>query len=458
MTSFTQDEINNLSFDDILKGVLSYKIRLGGIDNGSSFVFLLSLVTGLPLKVILDLKWSNILTLGSDNDAVVDKELLVRKYIIPIHPVIQKRISEYYTAMGFPNLNESISSSLLSKHDVNRPSRIASRVTILCYQFNNYSEARALINEDYPLVLFGKKVFAVNGYTNEIAKKLKLHFKLDTNQQLFDFLGYHSKNDIRYELSDINLSVDAGIVTLADKNFNNGSPFQRFDAFNKYLTTTKSHQETYATKSIKIILLISLHNGIRPSSLLQLNWGDVVTLEPPKGKRKFYSRNFHQSIVFKGKTINIPSSVQKMLHSFILTDYLYVPIEERESSDNFGYKGSILEQVIVNPTLQLFRMNNGNRITQPSLLREIKNALHLIGFPHTDKITTQSTVIMYGRKILEVKGDHPMTIKKLKEHFKYRSKKGLFEFLHINYTVAKEKQSIDGVVRPTIFDEILYDL
>jgi hypothetical protein len=41
-------------------------------------------------------------------------------------------------------------------------------------------------------ILFGRKVFEVNGYTNDICKFLKLHFRLRTNKDLFNFLGYES--------------------------------------------------------------------------------------------------------------------------------------------------------------------------------------------------------------------------------------------------------------------------
>jgi hypothetical protein len=105
----------------------------------------------------------------------------------------------------------------------------------------------------------------------------------------------------------------------------------------------------------------------------------------------------------------------------------------------------------------IFVTNHNTPITQPSLLREIKKVLKLMNFPHFKIITTKSPMIMYGRKIIEIRGDHKPTINALKEHFNFRTKKELFEFLKIDYNSKKDDYEFKGKVRKTIFDEILYD-
>ena len=127
----------------------------------------------------------------------------------------------------------------------------------------------------------------------------------------------------------------------------------------------------------------------------------------------------------------------------------------------FYYKASLKQKFSERPSLEgnVFVTNKNNPLTQPSLSREIKKALQNLRFPHAEKLTSTSTVIMYGRRIMEIKGDHKPTIQKLKEHFKFKSKKELFDFLHLTGSrdKAKEIYNFKGKVRKNIFEGILYD-
>ena len=101
----------------------------------------------------------------------------------------------------------------------------------------------------------------------------------------------------------------------------------------------------------------------------------------------------------------------------------------------------------------VFITNTGIALTQHSLSREIKSALKWWAFPHTDKFTSKSPLIMWGRRIIEIRGDHKPTIKALKQHFNFKSQDELFKFLCIDY-----KKEVKGKTKNILFEEILYDL
>ena len=103
-----------------------------------------------------------------------------------------------------------------------------------------------------------------------------------------------------------------------------------------------------------------------------------------------------------------------------------------------------------------FITNKGNPLTQPSLHREVIKALKLLKFQHADKFTTKSTLIMYGRRIIELKGNHKPTIKALKQHLNFKSTSELFKFLYINEYKGYKDSSLKSF--DSVFEHILYDL
>jgi hypothetical protein len=323
----------------------------------------------------------------------------------------------------------------------------------------SYNEYFSKLDSDrYLQVIFGRKVFETEGYSTKVCKKLKQHLALKTNKELLDFLGYKSIRQIKYELSSINITDDkiefdgsndtitvtAAIVELDDKNFNNKYPFQKFSAFANFLMSGNTFYREPITNSIRILLLLSLYNGIRPSTLIRLKWKDIVKIDKKK-KTIQINRLSH----FEGYHIKIGNeSVQKLLYHLELS-ILRATGEQLSPISPLvrGYKKK--PSFLAKP---IFVTNADTQLTQPSLSREINKALNFWKFPFTERFTSKSTVIMYGRRIIEIKGDHTNTIKKLKQHFNFRSQVELFKFLYIDY------KKIKGRTRSTIFEEILYDL
>jgi hypothetical protein len=446
----TQNDLSRLKFDDLI----NHCINSSRIYNGDKVLFLLSLSTGLNLKLFLKWKWEDLLNMGSDNDAVVIEEIKFRKYLIPIQPIVQKSIAEMYSSLRYPKLDSYIfSGSAEVPKDIYIKRGIIHITRRIVNSVCNISEKenRDVINTIYQYeyltqILFGRKVFDTCGYTNETCRKLKQHFQFRSNSDLFSFLKYNSKNDIQFKLSNIDLIGGKQIINLDNKNFNNKDiPFQKFSSFEKYLTSVKLNDNNeLQIPSIILLLLISMYSGIRMSKLLNLTWEGIIKYDD------FYKNIYvSNSINFNGYTINLNENLKTIL------EYHFRNISKIKN----GIQSDRIEKFDSLPNLQgkIFLMNNGNPITQPSLSREIKNVLQRIKFPYWDKVTNKTPLIMFGRRILEIKGDHKSTIAALVDFFNFRSKRQLFKFLYIDYNPKKDIYEFKGKSRNNIFDEIFYN-
>jgi integrase len=441
-----------ITFDDSFKNCFSNMDMLRAYKNITinHLIIAVSLATGLEMKYVGSIKWKELLILGTENNAIVHDELRVRKYYIPIHPKLKFLISETYCSLGYPNVEIEIINTI--------PNMRKSNAEWMLRGVNNtYNEIQKIDRkhmdafnfDSYSQILFGRKVFEVNGYTNDICKFLKLHFKFRSNKELFFFLGYKAKDEIKFELRNINLDAIGVFIQLEDKNFTAGFPFQKFTAFSKFLLSEIRAYKSPVINSVRLLLLISLYNGIRPSKLLGLKWRDIIQIDEEVKK----PAQIKKKIIFDNQIIKI----NKGFESSLLTHFVYT-MDKSTDIARFYSKGWFYPEDS-NFDSSVFVTNRYNSLTQPSLSREIKKALQNLRFPHAEHLTSNSTVIMYGRRIMEIKGDHKPTIKKLKEHFKFKSKKELFDFLYLTGSREKEKEiyNFKGKVRKNIFEGILYD-
>lgn len=453
-------------FDDEMKNALRDLINASDRQLVHIAIYLLCITAGLKISEVMKLKWDDILSLGSENEAEVKNEITIRKYIIPINPSVKFQLAEVYRKLGYPDLNSSIS-NILPEKDLNYKTIVRGSIYGGKAHFQEYDFLFKNVDYDtFFQVVFGRRVFKVCGYSNEISKKLKQHFEFRLNEELFNFLGYKSKDEIIFKLSDINiadkegikylsgkntLKVNVGLFQLQDKNFNSkfknkedGYSFQKFSAFSNFLIAGNNFYEKPVINSVRILLLMSLYNGIRPSILIKLKWKDIVEI------------NEEEETVEIRKFVTIDRFIIKIGHEIEskLLDHLKFFLERTLKIELF-YKNAKKRQFDKKPSLEgyVFVTNTDRQLTQPSLLREIKNALNFWNFQHTNKFKTYSTLIMYGRKVIEIKGDHKQTIQKLKEHYNFRSTKQLFDFLEIDY----KTDSFKGKVRKNMFEEILYD-
>ncbi|MGQ2985369.1 hypothetical protein [Flavobacterium sp.] len=464
MAKITQDVAGLLTFDDLMAN--SLKEGSTGFKELAvrRVLLLISLSAGLDMSSVFRLKWKDLLSLGSENDAIVKDELIVRKYSIAIHPKAKQQISDTYALVGFPERDTLIISQL--GKDANDLDKLPG--LILMINNSNRHKFLNVINEylekcdfnTYTQVCFGRKVFQVMGYTTETCRALKQHLGFRSNQALFDFLGYSSKEEIVYRLHHINLDCKAPLE-FKDKNFNDGltktgepkHPFQKFTAFSKFLLTCKTYYSETVTNSIYLLLWLSLYNGVRPSTLIRLKWKHIMDVD-----KRQSTIGVCDWTIFEGYTIKIGKELRdKLLYHFEISAEKTMRDALEPKDDRYKAERKVIYRSLPDFDTPVFIMNSGNAITQPSLSREIKKALQQMGFPHADKFTSKSTAIMYGRRVLEIKGNHKPTIQKLKEHFNFKSAEQLFDFLYLDYNK-------DGVVfksgrmRKTMFEEVLYDI
>lgn len=453
-----------MSYDNLLSVSMKSKSYSDDFCNVNRIITIICLTTGLKTRFILSLKWEDILTFGSENDAVVKDELNFRNYLIPVDPIVKEQISQIFQRLKFvPDLNDLIISTFPDEYR-NSPELLFPIITLLpatsIYSdfYDLGLESEFLKKNDYETFLqvqFGRKVFEVCGYSNQTSKSLKNHFEFKLNSQLFTFLGYRSKEEIAFEISNIDLEDGKPIVKFEDKNFNNKHPFQKFTSFQAFLN--KIISRTRVQNSIELLLLISLNVGIKPSSLIHLKWQDVMVVNKENKDLHIVS-----NLKIGRHKLKLTNSIRRKLLTFFV-DY-------KSDKNNFPeyYRKDNIPFLNINQTLKyisepnlngsIFTLNNGNQITQPSLSREIKKFLNEFGFRHADQFTSKSTSIMFGRRVLEIKGDHKSTIKALKEHFNFRSENDLFTFLYIDLNINKGEFKFRDKNRKTIFEEILYNL
>jgi integrase len=473
MSKFTQEENVSIDFKGILNKCFNQK-ETDSVNSIYKTLIVLSITTGLEIELIMGLRWKDLLMVGSDNDTEPKKDLddsKVRKYLIPINKKVGVLLSQCHTNLDYPKLESKILDAKWVRHyfSPSAPEIFAKKVII---EFILNTKENSIIDEklyntididNYTRKLFGRRVLEVNGYSNEVSKQLKNHFRFKTNKELFDFLGYSSGKEIEYDISRINFSNDPKIIRsdkieeiiycsefikLEDKNFHSGYHFQKFSAFSKFIISKYNNVQIQNTtiNSIWLLLLISLYNGISISRLLDLKWKDILI-------EKYTEKGLEFEIVSSFKldnyTIKILEVVKKNLSHHFKSRKTSVFTFGTNKYVQFYYDRESQPQL----DSPVFITNTGKGLTQNSLSREIKTALNSWAFPHADKFTAKSTLIMWGRRIIEIRGDHKPTIKALKKHFNFKSQDELFKFLCINYN-----KEVKGKMRKNIFEEIFYDL
>jgi integrase len=463
MDKITQKLICELDYVKVVSNLLREDTISSTYSNQSIYriVMLIALTSGMPLKYILDLKWSSIFKIDSRSKVELHEKINISRYYdFPLNHHLKDRLVDFYNACNQPPLQQKILDSLTDKRDLESlhvPLNIA--LGLSPSKSQNSIEVGNYNNPRLTQILFGRRVFEVCGYTNETSKFLKVYLKLANNKELFEFLGYQSKDDIKYSLSSISLNESekgkykhvAPPVFLDDnkhfliplQNSKDVYPFQHYQVFYDFLMGLSSFNHVKLNLSMIIVLLISLTNGLRLSSLLTLKWSDLFSIDRTKKVIEL-----RQDIKIGGKNLKISEDLFKKI------DFYFSRIMEDNKTIKKGNQISFERMPNLNSWVIL--TNRGNRLSQSSLNREMKKALKQLGFSHVDKFTTKSTEIMFGRRIIELKGNHKPTIKLLKEHFNFRSTNKLFDFLFINEYKGNKGNWIGGF--KSVFDHILYDI
>jgi len=469
MDKFTQKVIDKLKYNHILSRLLAPSPLNSPAPNIEvhTTIMIIAFTSGLPLEYIIELKWGEILSLNSKSQPKIHEKINISRYYdFPINHKLHKRLSNCYKNLKSPPIESKIIDGYTSYRDF-KSILYGIRTLLIGIGENALRDMNSYKIDDKYLtqIIFGRRVFEVCGYTTKTSKRLKTLFKLKTNEELFNFLGYSSRSGIKYNLSNISLdenkkyryeNADSHSFMDDNKHFNikignskEHYPFQHFQVFHDFIYKSQLYKFPIITNGIAILLLLSLTNGIRLSLLLKLKWSDFFLIN-----EKESTMTFKKKIKFGDSCLNISEEILNRVQSFFSTSMRFYGID-MEKKKVINLKGLTYE-TLPNLEYPLVISNKGNQLTQPSLHRELIKALHELGFIHADKFTTKSTLIMYGRRIIELKGDHKPTIKHLKEHFNFRSTQDLFNFLYIDEHKGDKGIRIKGF--DTVWEHILYDV
>lgn len=427
-------------------------------------IMIIAMASGLPLKEVIHLEWKDIVTTDSRGQISITKEFNgIQDLTISIK--LSKQLLDNYKSLNQPKLESKIINGL-SKHKEIDELLLPLNIAIGIHKTKGIDKEAYISfkNKYLTQILFGRRVFEVFGYTNETCQYLKKHLKIRTHQKLFDFLGYKSKEDIEYHLSDISMIEgtkdrfihgDPPCFLEDDKHFSIPKedsadeyyPFQHFQVFYDFLNNIRQKEYSILTQAIVSVLTLSLTNGIRLSTLLNLKWSDLFI----KG-----TNLYHPYLIIKKKVtlgrfqLHIDMGTAEKILLYYQGILYYKGIEAFNIKDKLTFHGEL-------PDLDdhCFVNNQQNPITSHNIKRYLDTALKELNFEHAKKFTLKSTLIMYGRRIVELKGNHKPTIQLLKEHFKYRRAYDLFKFLYISEQKGNKGEIIEI---NSVFDHILYDI
>lgn len=407
-------------FDTLIDNALELPVLKKTVewnDNHQILLLIIILSTGLPISEINKLRWEDILDVGGIDGVKVKEQLFIRRYANFIHPIIGTKIETLYvegflspkmTSLLFPaNKAENALFYLLAflleeqKHyEIYRQAGHPMEISL----FNSFFQAT-----------FGRKVVRFCGFNKETARQLRRHFRVKSNDEVLNILCM--EKPIAFNLENINL-YGGEYFPLENKNFENGYPFQSFIYLDRFLSGGVSVCQRDA--AMLCLMLLSLHNGIKMSTLLKLETSDVYLKKDSHSPKE---------IIFNNHKLVLSTSVKSAFSIYFF---------------KYGFEHS----------LPLFRTNRGNRISSSSLQREITFVMKQFGHKYYNSFNPDSFLISWGRRIISIKGDHKPTVKALKERLKLKTEEDLHIFLNLQN--PKKGYSIKGRYEKDIYKAITY--
>ncbi|CAG5087424.1 hypothetical protein [Parvicella tangerina] len=456
-TKNTHNIVKQLNFSKITDQLLAENRSYSVFPKNakSNIIALLAITCGLGYNEAINLKWGHIITLDSRGQPKVKRELeKIRNFAIPISAKLHSQIQAVYQSLNYPSLDSKI-------FDLGKMPNywLSINISLGVHNLNNktYTELR---DDTITQRIFGHRVIETCGISNDTNRFLKRHFKLKDNDEVFRFLGYDTLPS--FQISNLSLVEGdrngrkyiygkASQFLEEHKNFHlrhprtkKRYPFLHFQVFYEFLLQTKLSNKQKIDYSIKSLLLISLTNGVRMASLLRLKWSDIMLYN---ASEKYYSfkTNFH----FESRDMVLNEGLIQQLF------YLFTKVFGHPSTTDLT-KNKIIFGKGLDLEANVFITNRGLPLKQSSLSRELRNVLNKLEFNFVDDFTMNSTLIMYGRRVIEIMGVHPPTIKALKERLKFRTVRELFDFLEIDELKGNDGSPIGTYSSP--FEQILYDI
>ena len=301
----------------------------------------------------------------------------------------------------------------------------------------------------YPQIIFGRQILIRNGYTNEVGKFLKSMFGIRLNKELENFLLIEDLSKCHLKLASIDLHCPDDLFLFKDNEYRNKSDYYNFLALDEYLKQCLLKTKNTHSRSIYVLIVLCLFNGLRPAFFKDLRWKEF--LEINEDDRTF---KIHSEFTYRGRIILIPKDYAIEIYKLCPICH---PIKITGNLDTFKpyFEKTILNYTLTNPNV--FISAKGGPLMLQSLKRDIQKTLKNLGFDYWNKVSTLSFQKMWGRRILEINGDHKPTIRELKKHFNLKSKKELFLFLDV-FKSRNETSTFMNKKREKYSDYINYSM
>lgn len=406
-----------------------------------SILVAIALTTGIPISYFNEKYWHEFIISEVNGTIYAKPKIYYKNELHKLPWLVTELIKRAYQSNNLP-LDELIDT------DIDWNTLIWDKFIKRYYPKGQLSDFN-LNFRDYPQILYARQALIKNGHSNKVAKHLKSLFGFKLNKELEDFLSLEDLSQCHLLLTSIDLYCPDHLFVFKDKGFETNKDYSNFLAFDEYLTRCIKMHKSPHIRSIYFLMVLCHYNGLRPAFLKDLRWKDFVSVNEEDKTLKI-----HSEFEYRGKIIIIP-------YKYSRTVNLLCPISNKMKVGNSldtdqPYLRMEIEKFNVNNPL-VFISAKGGPLHLQSLKRDMQKTLKHLKFPFWNKISTFSFQRMWGRRILEMNGDHKPTIRELKAHLNLRSKKELFTFLDVLQTKS-EVFSFKGTKREAYSDYVNYEM
>lgn len=371
-------------------------------------LMIFSLLTGIKMSQLIELLWSDVLTLDENQKADAKTRLRFKGFNVFLTESLRKELEYHFTSVPYARLNGYIflsdNGEPWNKRNLSRD--IKSFLKEFDFEYTDTFET------DSTRIMFGREVIKTHGFTKRIINELKIHFNKNSKEKLCQFLHIDSdeeKRQFEFHQSIVPLSNssnwDFGKKGVAHSDF---EPFQHFNSFYYFLmgnfkVIENTKNNAMFIPNLVLLLYLGLRTGIRLSKLTSLRWSDIAEFGN-------YNRLvLKQHLEFEGKVISLGAK----------STYAHRIEGMYKKSRSKGLDDFV------------FKYNTGKDLNPKYLSRDIRVGLDILDYPFADKFKTYSTTIMFGRRVLERHGFQKKILSDLKSHLKHRTIGDMLSFLHI---------------------------
>lgn len=401
----------------------------------------IALTTGIPISHFTGRYWHEFITSEVNGRYVVNPKVLYRNELHVLPWIVVDLIKRVKQSNNLPSDEKILA-------DFDWDYFIYNKFIKRYFQKENFSDFDIDFSR-YPQILFGRQILIRNGYSNGVGKFLKSMFGFRLNSELEKFLLIEDLSKWHLQLLSIDLYCPDELFVFKDKGFGSNKDYYNFLAFDEYLTQCYWKKKTTHSRSIYILIVLCLYNGLRPAFLKDLCWKDFVEINDESKSFKIPSE-----FKYRGRIIVIPNTCAKEIIKLCpICGELQIGLKLNTFRP---YNKKTIDHYILN-NLKVFTSAKGGPLQLQSLKRDIQKTLKNFDFPYWNQVTTLSFQKMWGRRILEINGDHKPTMRELKKHFNLKSNRELFLLLDVLKSKS-EVSTFKGKRRETYSDYINYSM